>query len=64
MVPLQAQCQLIARAAVAHESDDHAALEELVQTDSWKTLMTLMHDQANSKGTSPEFSPMPCVSGD
>ena len=51
----QAQAELIARAAVAHESGDHAALEELMQTDSWKTLMTIMRDQANSKGAFARF---------
>jgi hypothetical protein len=48
----QAQAKLIARVAVAHETGDHAALDELVKTDAWKTLVTIARDQANSKSKS------------
>jgi nuclear protein localization family protein 4 len=45
----QPQTKLSARVAVAHETGDHAALDELMNTDSWKTLMTVMQDQTNAK---------------
>jgi nuclear protein localization family protein 4 len=43
---------LIARVAVAHETGDHAALDEVVKTDAWKTLVTIARDQASSKSKS------------
>ncbi|KAJ9120365.1 hypothetical protein QFC24_005321 [Naganishia onofrii] len=49
----EAQTKLIARIAVAHETGDHVALDELMNTDSWKTLMTVMQDQANAKDSRP-----------
>ncbi|KAJ9114021.1 hypothetical protein QFC22_005841 [Naganishia vaughanmartiniae] len=48
----EAQTKLIARVAVAHETGDHVALDELMKTDSWKTLMTVMQDKTNSNGAS------------
>lgn len=48
----QVQAKLIARVAVAHKTGDHAALDELVKTDAWKTLVTVARDQASTKSGS------------
>ncbi|KAJ9092349.1 hypothetical protein QFC21_006849 [Naganishia friedmannii] len=49
----ETQTKLIARVAVAHGTGDHVALDELMNTDSWKTLMTVMQDQTNAKESRP-----------
>ncbi|KAI5449687.1 nuclear protein localization protein 4 [Naganishia albida] len=52
----EVQAKLIARVAVAHETGDHAALDELVKTDAWKTLVTVARDQASTKSSRPTVS--------
>ncbi|KAJ9102892.1 hypothetical protein QFC19_004622 [Naganishia cerealis] len=53
----EAQTKLLARVAVAHETGDHVALDELMNTDSWKTLMTIMQDQsASAKDSRPTIN--------